>query len=82
MNGHAAVCASLLHAGAVVNAQTDPQGYSPLHSAAFAGHLDAIRVLLAHGADRGLTNYRGERPADTARRQGQTVAAQFLDAGS
>jgi cytohesin len=79
MRGHAAVCEVLLQAGAGVNVQTDPQGYAPLHSAAFAGHLEAIRVLLAHGADRGLVNYRGERPADTARRQGQTAAAQLLE---
>jgi ankyrin repeat protein len=80
MKGHTAVCEILLRAGAEVNVQTDPQGYAPLHSAAFAGHLGAIRVLLEHGADRGLVNYRAERPADTARRQGQTEAAQLLDA--
>jgi cytohesin len=80
MQGHAAVCEVLLAAGAGVNVQTDPQGYAPLHSAAFAGHLEAIRVLLAHGANRELVNYRGERPADTARRTGQTEAAQLLEA--
>jgi cytohesin len=79
MFGHAAVCQALLEAGADVNAQTRPQGYAPLHSAAFAGHIEAIRVLLAHGADRSLLNYRGEHPADTARRTGQTEAAQFLE---
>ncbi|MBY0461170.1 MAG: ankyrin repeat domain-containing protein [Gemmataceae bacterium] len=78
MKGHAAVCAALLQAGAGVNVQTAPQGYAPLHSAAFAGHLAAIRVLLAAGGDRARTNYRGERPADTATRQGQSEAAQLL----
>jgi uncharacterized protein len=78
MKGHAAICDVLLRAGAGVNVQTDPQRYAPLHSAAFAGHLEAIRVLLAHGADRGLVNYRNERPADTAKRQGQSEAAQLL----
>ncbi len=82
MKGHAAVCEVLLRAGAGVNVQTAPQGYAPLHSAAFAGHLAAIRVLLAHGGDRNLTNYRGERPADTAKRQGQSEAAQLLLADS
>jgi cytohesin len=80
MQGHAAVCAVLLRAGAGVNVQTDPQGYAPLHSAAFAGHIEAIEVLLAHGADRGLVNYRGERPADTARRTGQAEAVRLLEA--
>jgi cytohesin len=79
MQGHAAVCLVLLNAGAQVNVQADPQGYAPLHSAAFAGHVEAIRVLLVHGADRGLFNYRGERPADTARRTGQAEAVRVLE---
>lgn len=80
MQGHAAVCELLLAAGADVNVQTQPQGYAPVHSAAFAGHIEAIRVLLAHGADRALVNYRNERPADTARRTGQSEAARVLEA--
>ena len=80
MQGHAAVCELLIGAGAAVNVQTNPQGYAPLHSAAFAGHVEAIRVLLSHGADRGLVNYRGERPADTARRTGQAEAVRVLEA--
>jgi len=79
MQGHAAVCEVLLKAGAEVNVQTKPQGYAPLHSAAFAGHIEAIQVLLAHGADHGLLNYRGERPADTARRTGQAEAVRVLE---
>jgi uncharacterized protein len=73
------VCELLIGVGAEVNVQTDPQGYAPLHSAAFAGHIDALRVLLAHGADRGLVNYRSERPADTARRTGQLEAMGVLE---
>ena len=80
MHGHAAVCEILLLAGAEVNVQTSPQGYAPLHSAAFAGHMDAIKILLAHAANPELLNYRGERPADTARRQGQGEAEQLLRA--
>jgi cytohesin len=80
MQGHAAVCEALLAAGAGVNVQTEPQGYAPLHSAAYAGHVEAIRVLRAHGANRELVNYRGERPADTARRTGQAEAVRVLEA--
>ena len=29
---------------------TDPQGYAPLHSAAWGGHTEAAKVLLANGA--------------------------------
>ena len=79
MQGYAAVCEVLIGAGAEVNVQTNPQGYAPLHSAAFAGHVEAIRVLLAHGADRGLANYRSELPADTARRTGQAEAVRVLE---
>jgi cytohesin len=82
MQGHAAVCEVLLGAGAEVNVQTNPQGYAPLHSAAFAGHIEAIRVLLAHGAKRELVNYRGERPADTAKRTGQMEAARVLESAA
>lgn len=78
MYGHTAVCEELLRRGADVNVQTDPQKYSPLHSAAFAGHIATIRILLAHGANRELLNYRNERPADTALRQSQSVAAEVL----
>ena len=70
----------LLRAGAEVNIQTNPQGYTPLHSAAFAGHIEAIQVLLAHGANRGLVNYRGGRPADTASRTGKAEAVRVLEA--
>jgi ankyrin repeat protein len=64
--------------GGRLNVQTNPQEYAPLHSSAFAGHIDAIRLLLAIGADRTLMNYRNEPPADTARRTGQTEAVQVL----
>ena len=37
MNGHTAICQALLNAGAEINIQTEPQGYAPLHSAAFGG---------------------------------------------
>jgi ankyrin repeat protein len=82
MQGHAQVCEILLDAGAGVDVQTSPQSYAPLHSAAFGGHMEAVRVLLAHGADRDLLNYRRERPADTAKRQGQGRVEQILRAVS
>jgi hypothetical protein len=68
MEGYADLVELLCRAGADPNAQTSPQKYTPLHSAAFAGHDAVVEVLLAHGASTELTNYRGEKPADTARR--------------
>jgi ankyrin repeat protein len=54
----ASVIDTLLRFGASVDAQDDAEtavdgadGYTPLHAAAFAGNADAVRVLLAHGAD-------------------------------
>ncbi|MBX3407583.1 MAG: ankyrin repeat domain-containing protein [Phycisphaeraceae bacterium] len=79
MNGHARVCERLIRAGTGINVQTDPQRYAALHSAAYGGHEEAIRVLLANGADPTLKNYRGECPADTARRQGNLAAAQLIE---
>ena len=52
------VVESLLRHGALVNARDDAEtavdgtpNYTPLHAAAFNGNMDAVRVLLAHGAD-------------------------------
>lgn len=41
MQGNARICQLLLDHGADPNMQTDPQGYSPLHSAAWGGHVEA-----------------------------------------
>ncbi|HEV2180624.1 MAG TPA: ankyrin repeat domain-containing protein [Gemmatimonadaceae bacterium] len=53
----AAVVATLLAHGASVHARDDARtavdnthGYTPLHAAAFAGNLGAVRELLRHGA--------------------------------
>jgi hypothetical protein len=80
MNGHAAVVDMLLAAGAQPNVQTSPQAYAPLHSAAWAGHEAVIAALLVGGAMTGLRNYRNETPAETARRNHHTVAAELLEA--
>ena len=49
-SGHAIVVATLLAAGADVNAEDDA-GYAPLHSAARFGHAIVVATLLAAGAD-------------------------------
>ena len=51
--------------------QTEPQGYAPLHSASFGGHVETVRLLIARGGDTSLRNYRDEQPIDTAKRQNQ-----------
>jgi ankyrin repeat protein len=54
----AAVMETLLRHGAQVDAQDDAEtavdstpNYTPLHAAAFSGNTEAVRVLLAHGAN-------------------------------
>lgn len=80
MNGFAAICDHLIEAGADPNVQTDPQGYAPLHSAAWGGHVEAVRVLRRHGARDDLRNHRGEMPVETAERQDQEeVVAEFRE---
>ncbi len=56
--GSAGMIETLLSNGASVNIRDDPKtsidataGYTPLHAAAWHGNLNAIRVLLDHGAD-------------------------------
>jgi uncharacterized protein len=80
MHGHTDICRALLDAGADIDAHTEPQMYVPLHSAAFAGHLATIGLLLERGANRGLQNYRGETPAETAHRTGQHEAGALIEA--
>lgn len=49
-----------------VNA-TDDQGLTPLHWAAFNGHAEAVRFLLARKADRFVLDRRGYSPCAAAR---------------
>ena len=48
---HLGVVAALLKAGANPNL-ADTSKRTPLHEAAFVGHLPAVRLLLEHGADK------------------------------
>ena len=49
MEGHAAVVATLLAKGALVD-KADNEGSAPLHAAAAMGHEAVVEKLLAHGA--------------------------------
>ena len=68
---------TLLEAGADVQAPTG-KGNTPLHIAAFRGHVNAVRLLLRHGADRAARNPGGETAADLARRYGQDEVVRVL----
>jgi ankyrin repeat protein len=51
-SGNAAVLETMLECGFEPNAP-DKDRVTPLHRAAMGGHVEAVRVLLAHGADVG-----------------------------
>lgn len=75
----------LIAKGADVNGRRR-DGLTPLHSAAYRGHLRVLTFLLAHGADPRLKGYDGGGPhagqtaLDLASAQGQHAAAQLLAA--
>ena len=48
--------------------EPDYDGNTPLHHAVIHNALDAMQVLLTHGANTNTTNRRGETPQDIARK--------------
>jgi len=63
----------LLDKGVAVNVAGDKR--LPLHVAAYAGRLDVVKTLLAHGADANATNSWGARPLHEAARSDEPSAA-------
>lgn len=68
----------LLTRGATLEARNRTWN-TPLHHAAEAGALAAMRVLLAAGADPMAVNVDGNKPSDVARRNGKLEAATLLE---
>ncbi|XP_036397225.1 ankyrin repeat domain-containing protein 50-like [Megalops cyprinoides] len=68
----------LLDSGASVN-QADPaDGRTLLASAAYAGSIDVIRLLLSRGASLELSDNQGQTPLILAARQGHVNVVRFL----
>ena len=63
-HGNAEVCDVLLRHGANPNSVTPGFKQSALHRAAMAGHIQVVRTLLLHGAERFLKDANGKIPAD------------------
>jgi len=68
----------LLHLGLDVNASPSPHA-TPLHQAAWVGNVDAVQLLLEHGADASIhDDAHHATPLDWARYNQQTEVAELL----
>jgi ankyrin repeat protein len=54
--------------------------FSPLMHAAAEGHLDVVKVLIAHGADRSLKDVDGDDAVSFATKAGHMQVAEYLNA--
>lgn len=74
------VCVDLLQQGADPNSAIPWMDiiHTPLHAAAFKGHTDICRLLLAHGADVHAADSGGHTPLHSAASQGHDDICQIL----
>ncbi|MCC6003801.1 MAG: ankyrin repeat domain-containing protein [Thermofilum sp.] len=78
VDGDTARVRKLLRKGANVNAKYGDSDLTPLHWAAFLGHVDVVRLLLEHGAEVNARNKYGETPLHRAAAYGRADAARLL----
>ncbi|KAJ3374634.1 hypothetical protein GGF31_006531 [Allomyces arbusculus] len=64
--GNAKALSFYLTAGVSPNAQNKINGWTPLHWAAQRSHVQLVNVLLRHGADPTVKNYKQQTPRDVA----------------
>jgi hypothetical protein len=77
LNDKADAIEALLAAGANIESQNRTR-FTPLHHAAEAGSIEAIKVLLKHGANKRAKMYRGGIPQQIAEYKGHRDAALLL----
>jgi len=70
----------LLDRGADPNIVDSVEHFSPLMHAAAEGHLEVVKVLIAHGADRSLKDVDGDDAASFAAKAGHMQVAEYLNA--
>ena len=68
----------LLDRGADPNKVDSDEHFSPLMHAAAEGHLDVVKVLIAHGADRSLLDVDGDDAASFAAQLGYMQVVEYL----
>ncbi|KAM8873734.1 cyclin-dependent kinase 4 inhibitor C, partial [Spinachia spinachia] len=76
--GNTAVIEALLRAGADPNLRDPVLGLTVTHDAAREGFADAVRVLVAYGADPNLVDEKGNLPLHHAAREGNLEATRLL----
>jgi ankyrin repeat protein len=81
-HGNLEVCRLLLDYGANVNTVGGEQKASSLHWAADGGRLSVVMLLVDRGANVRLEDENGRTAADTARVEGRTDVADWLDSHS
>lgn len=82
-SGNPAVMKLLLAQGADVDSVGhNPRRWTALHMAAWGGHDDCVRVLLASGARTDLKDSAGRTPADIAKQVGNREIRQMLISSS
>lgn len=68
----------LLDRGADPNLVDNIEHFSPLMHAVAEGHLDVVKVLIAHGADRSLSDVDGDDAAAFAAQSGHMHVVEYL----
>nr|XP_056704580.1 synphilin-1 [Euleptes europaea] len=58
--------------------EVDQEGNSAVHVAAQQGYLGCIQTLVEYGANVTMQNHAGEKPSQSAERQGHTMCSRYL----
>ena len=58
---------------------TNYEGDTPVHFAALNNSTEVIAMLIKHGASINITNDRGDKPINQARRYGKETAVRMLE---